>query len=61
MSSLVSISSDTKWAVQLQVMARGLKFRISEGGTLYYLCKIKGADQLGGHRAADLSAPFPNM
>ena len=28
--------SDTNWAVQLQKMARGLKFRISEAEGLYY-------------------------
>ena len=39
--------SDTNQAVQLQVMARGLKFRIQKVEGLYYLCsKNKGADQL---------------
>ena len=47
--------SYTNQAVQLQKMARGLKFRIQEGGGLYYLCsENKGADQLGGYREADL-------
>ena len=30
--------SDTNQAVQLQEMARGLKFRIKKVGGLYYLC-----------------------
>ena len=37
--------SDTNWAVQLQMMARGLKFRIWKVEGLYYLCsENKGAD-----------------
>ena len=39
--------SDTNQAVQLQKMARGLKFRTEKVEGLYYLCsKNKGADQL---------------
>ena len=42
-------------AVQLQKMARGLKFRIKKEERLYYLCsKNKGADQLLGYCQADL-------
>ena len=41
--------SDTNQAVQLQKMARGLKFRISEVEELYIPCsENKGADQLRG-------------
>ena len=51
--------SDTNWAVQLQKMARGLKFRIKEVEGLYYLCsENRGADQLRGHREADLRLCF---
>ena len=47
--------SDTKQAVQLQKMARDLKFRILKVEAFYYLChENKGADQLRGHREADL-------
>ena len=47
--------SDTNQAVQLQKMARGLKFRLYKVEGLYYLCsENKGADQLCGHREADL-------
>ena len=47
--------SDTNLAVQLQKMARGLKFRIWKVEELYYLCsENKGADQLRGYREADL-------
>ena len=43
----VSVRSDTKWAVQSQKMARGLKFQILEVERLYYLCsENKGTDQL---------------
>ena len=39
--------SDTNQAVQLQKMARGLKFQISKIEASYYLCsKNKGPDQL---------------
>ena len=51
--------SDTNQAVQLQKMARGLKFRIKKVEGLYYLCsENKGADQLRGHREADLRLCF---
>ena len=51
--------SDTNQAVQLQKMARGLKFRIEEVEGLYYLCsENKGADQLRGYREADLRLCF---
>ena len=47
--------SDTNQAVQLQKMARGLKFRIKDEEGLYYPCsENKGADQLRGYREADL-------
>ena len=40
-------------------MARGLKFFIQEGEGLYYPCsENKGADQLSGHREADLRHCF---
>ena len=42
--------SDANRAVQLQKMARGLKFRIKKVERLYYLCsENKGADQLRGY------------
>ena len=51
--------SDTNQAVQLQKMARGLKFRIYKVEGLYYLCsENKGADQLRGYRGADLRLCF---
>ena len=51
--------SDTNQAVQLQKMARGLKFWIQKVEGLYYLCsENKGADQLRGHREADLRLCF---
>ena len=51
--------SDTNQAVQLQKMARGLKFRIQKEEGLYYLCsENKGADQLRGYREADLRLCF---
>ena len=47
--------SDTNQAVQLQKMARGLKFQIKKVEGLYYLCsENKGADQLHDYREADL-------
>ena len=50
---------DTNQAVQLQKMARGLKFQIQKVGGLYYLCsENKGADQLRGHHEADLRLCF---
>ena len=51
--------SDTKQAVALQKMARGLKFWIKKVEGSYYLCsENKGADQLRGYREADLSLCF---
>ena len=51
--------SDTNQAVQLQKMARGLKFWIYVVKGLYYLCsENKGADQLRGYREADLHLCF---
>ena len=51
--------SNTNQAVQLQKMARGLKFWIKEIEGLYYLCsENKGADQLRGYREADLRLCF---
>ena len=56
---LLPIWSDINQAVQLQKMARGLKFRIQKVGGLYYLCsENKGADQLRGDRKADLRFCF---
>ena len=45
--------SDTNKAVQLQKMARGMKFRIRKEEELHYLC-----DQLRGYREADLRLCF---
>ena len=46
-------------AVQLQKMARGLKFGIKIEEGLYYLCsENKGADQLCSYREADLRLCF---
>ena len=46
-------------AVQLQKMARGLKFRIQKVEGLCYLCsENKGDDQLRGNREADLRLCF---
>ena len=51
--------SDTNRAVQSQKMARGLKFRILKEKGLYYpFSGNKGADQLRGHREADLRLCF---
>ena len=51
--------SDTNKAVQLQKMARGLKFWILKVEGAYYLCsENKGADQLRGNREADLRLCF---
>ena len=55
----VSDQSDTNRAVQPQKMARGLKFRLYVVEGLYYPCsENKGADQLRGHREADLRLCF---
>ena len=51
--------SDTNQAVQLQKVARGLKFWFKEVEGLFYLCsENKGADQLRGYREADLRLFF---
>ena len=51
--------SDTNQAVQLQKIARGLKFWIKKVEGLYYLCsENKGADQLHNDCAADLRLSF---
>ena len=51
--------SETNQAVQLQKMARGLKFQIRKVERLYYLCsENKGTDQLRGYREADLRLCF---
>ena len=51
-------SSDTNQAVQLQKMARGLKFWIQKVEGLYFLCsKNKGADR-EADREADLRLCF---
>ena len=51
--------SDTNQAVQLQKMARGLKFRIKKVEGLYFLCsENRDADQLRGYREADLRLCF---
>ena len=55
----LSTWSDTNQAVQLQRIARGLKFQILEVGGLDYLCsENKGADQVRGYRDADLRLCF---
>ena len=51
--------SDTNQAVQLQKMARCLKFRIKEVEGLNYPCSDnKGADQLRSYREVDLRLRF---
>ena len=51
--------SDTNQLVQLQTMARSLKFRIQEEEELYYPCsENKGADQLCSYCEADLHLCF---
>ena len=51
--------SDTNLSVQLQKMARSLKFRFYEEEELYYLSsKNKGADQLCSYCTADLQLCF---
>ena len=55
----VPTRSDTNRAVQSQKQARSLKFRIYEEEGLCYPCREnKGADQLRGHREADLRLCF---
>ena len=59
LSSGFSTRSDTHRAVQPEQMARGLKFRIKKEEELCNLCsENKGADQLCGHRTADLCLCF---
>ena len=54
--------SDINQAVQLQKMARGLKFRIWKVEELSYPCSDnKGADQLHGYCNADLRLFFFHM
>ena len=54
--------SDTNQAVQLQKIARGLKFRIEKVEGLYYPCsENKGTGQLRGYRKADLRLCFRIM
>ena len=54
--------SDTNQAVQLQKMARGLKFRIYSVEGSYYLCnENKGADQLRGYREDESASLFSHM
>ena len=54
--------SGTNHDVQLQKMARGLKFRIKNVEESFYLCsENKGADQLRGYREADLRLLFSHM
>ena len=51
--------SATNRPVQLQKMARGLKFWIELEEELYYpCCENKGADQLGSYCEADLRLCF---
>ena len=51
--------SDTNQAVQLQKMARGLKFRNRNVEGLHYQCsENKGTDHLHGHLKADLRLCF---
>ena len=51
--------SDTNQAVQLQKIAKGLKFRINKVEGLYHLCgENKGADQLRVYREVDLRLCF---
>ena len=58
-SSEFPTRSDTDQAVQLLEMARDLKFRIWKAEGLYYPSgENKGADQLRGHREADLRLCF---
>ena len=50
---------DTNQVVQLQKMARGLKFRIQEvEGLCFPSSENKGADQLRGYRDSDLICVF---
>ena len=58
-TSLFPTWSDTNQAVQLQKMAKGLKFGTKKVEGLYYLCsENKDSDQLRGYREADLRLCF---
>ena len=58
-SSVVPTRSDTNRSVQLQKIARSLKFQIQEEEELYYLfSENKGADQLCNYCEADLRLCF---
>ena len=58
----VSDKSDTNQAIQPQMMARGLKFRIYEVEGSYYPCsQTNGADQLRSYCAAHLRRCFHIM
>ena len=51
--------SDTNQPVQLENMARGLKFRFKEKDELYYpSSENKGTDQLHSYREANLCLYF---
>ena len=51
--------SDTNQAVQVQKIARVLKFQVKKVEGLYYLCsENKGADQLRGYHEAVLRLCF---
>ena len=59
LSSGFTTRSDINQDVQLQKMARGLKFLFQKVEGLYYPCsENKGADQLRGFREADLRLCF---
>ena len=54
-----TVWSGTNQAIQLQKMARGLKFRTKKVEGLHFPCsKNKGADQLCGYRETDLRLCF---
>ena len=58
-SSGFQTRSDIHRSVQLQNMARSLKFWIKEEEELYYPCsENKGADQLCSYSGADLRLSF---
>ena len=57
--SVFVIRSNTNWSVQLQKVARSLRFRIWKVEEWYYLCsENKGADQLRSYCEADLRLSF---
>ena len=58
-SSQLPTRSDTNWPVQLQEMARSLKFFIKKVEEMYYPCgENKGADQLRSYCEANLRLCF---